>query len=32
MVGADIKLQQITQNETIPAYLSIYRKNYDGLK
>ena len=32
MVGSDTKLQQITQNETIPGYMSIYRKNYEGLK
>ena len=31
-MGADVKLQQITQQEPINGYMSIYRKNYDGLK
>lgn len=32
LVGADVKLQQTIQTETIPSYMSIYKKNYDGLK
>jgi hypothetical protein len=27
-----VELEKITQAEPIPSYLSIYRKNYDGLK
>jgi hypothetical protein len=30
LVGSDVKLEQITQTEQIPGYMSIYRKNYDG--
>lgn len=32
LVGSGVQLEKITQNETIPNYMSIYRKNYDGLR
>lgn len=32
LVGSGVQLEKITQSETIPNYMSIYRKNYDGLK
>jgi hypothetical protein len=31
LAGSDVQLEKITQQESIPTYLSIYRKNYDGL-
>ena len=31
MVGADVKLQQTTQTGNVPGYLSIYKKQYNGL-
>ena len=32
LTGSEVQLEKITQNETIPGYMSIYRKNYNGLR
>jgi hypothetical protein len=32
LVGSAVQLDKLTQAETIPSYMSIYKKNYDGLQ
>ena len=31
LVGSGEELLRVTQSDNVPGYLSIYKKNYDGL-